>query len=189
MKLTKEKKQNLLLTILVITGLIYGVWYFLIDRQGRYAERDTNEKDRLEKEIKDTEIAIKRETNNREQAKVFQVYIQTAESQMPKGTVDAWLLKELSDIAAKNHLTLDNTLLQPLKALSDFKMKGQPYELAGFHMDIKGEFNQIGSFIQEMENKMPMVEINDISITSGSEAAPYIHTVSMTVCVCLQRKI
>jgi Tfp pilus assembly protein PilO len=184
MKLTKEKQQNLILTILLTVGVIYGVWVGGIDMQGKKESRDTKERDRLEKEIKDTENAIKRERNNREQAKVYQNYIAMTEEKMPKGNVETWLVKELSEIAAHHNLTLFNTALQPLKEISDFKLKGQPYQLEGFHMDFKGEYNQIGAFIQEVENQMPMVEIYDMSISKGGEGGlPHVHTVAMTVCV------
>jgi Tfp pilus assembly protein PilO len=191
MKLTKEKKQNLMLTIILTIGMIYGAWYLGVETQGTKEKRDTNERDRLADEIKKTENANLREKNNREQAKVFQNYIHVAEEKMPKGTVDAWLLKELSDIAARHNVTLGNSILQPVRELGDFKMKGQPYVLEGFHIDFKGEFNQIGSFIQEMENSMPMVEIHDISITSGSVVSgsevAYIHSASMTICVVVRK--
>src|SRR4051812_4706158 len=96
MKLTKEKKQNLFLTILITVGVIYGVWFFGIKAQAGKEHKDTLEKERLEKAVKDTENSIKRERNNREQAKSFQAYIITAESKMPKGNVETWLVKELA---------------------------------------------------------------------------------------------
>jgi Tfp pilus assembly protein PilO len=183
MKLSKEKKQHWILTIIVMVAIIYGVWFYGIDKQAQKERSDTNEKDNLAQEIADTDKAILREKNNREQAKVFQNYIAMAESKMPKGNTETWLVTELSNIATRHKITLLNTVLQPVKSLSDFKFSGQPYQLEGFHLDLKGEFNQIGSFIQDMENSMPMVEVNEVSITSGSEIAPYVHSVSMSICI------
>lgn len=183
MKLTKEKRDRFILTILLMVGLVYGVWYLGIKKQAEKEGRDIRERDRLAQEIKDTETKIKRENNNRENAKAFQNYIAATEEKMPKGNVETWIVKELSDLAAKHNLVLQNTVLQPVKDLSEYKMKNQPYQLEGYHLDFKGEFNQIGTFIQDIENEMPMVEVNDISVTAGSDTAPYIHTVSMSVCV------
>jgi len=183
MKLTKEKQQHLILTILLTVGAIYGVWYFGIKMQAAKEATDTNEKNTLATQIQDIQKKILIERNNREQAKSFQAYIITAETKMPTGNVETWLVKELSDIASRHQLTLLNTALLPIKSLSDFKFKNQPYQLEGFHLDFKGEFNQIGSFIKDVENSMPMIEVNDISITSGSEIAPYMHSASMSLCI------
>lgn len=187
MKLSPEKQKSWILTIVVMTLLIVVTWYFAVQGLQKKQTRDTKESIRLEGEAKNRQIQILTETNNREQAKSFQNYIMLQEEQMPKANPDTWLVRELSELAGKHKFQINNTTLQEIKELSDFKFKDQPYKLVGLRFDFKGDYNQIGSFLQDLENNLPLMEVDDLSITSGSEAGPHIHTVTMRVSMVIKQ--
>lgn len=181
MKLSPEKQKNLILAILVVVGTAFGLWYFLVNGLTEKEKKDTKENIKLEADIKKTEETIAKEKSDREEAKVYQAYIEASEKQMPKGNPETWLVTILSEFAAQQKLQLAGTTIQPVTEISDFKFKEQPYKLVGFRFEFKGDLNQIGRFLQEIENKLPLMEVDDFSINAGSDVAPYVHTVSMRI--------
>lgn len=181
MKLTPEKQKNLSLAILIVVILIVGMWYFFINTQRQSEKTGRTELTKLKEDVKQRSSAIVKEKNDRNQATVYQAYISTYEEQMPKGNPETWLVRTLSDLATQQKLQLSSTMIESLSELSDFKFKNQPYKLVGFRFEFKGEFNQIGKFIETLENKMPLMEVDDLSISAGSDVAPHIHSIAMRI--------
>jgi Tfp pilus assembly protein PilO len=181
MKLSPEKQKAFALTLLIVVACVGATWYFLI--QGLQKNNRVNDATlkRLNGEIDKLKKEISTEESNRAQAKSFQTFINHYEEQMPKGNAETWLVKKLTDMALKHKLSISNTTVQPLKDLSESKFAGKNYELIGFRFEFEAEFNHIGEFIEDLENSMPLLEVDDLTITTGSNKAPHIHTVSMRI--------
>lgn len=185
MKLTPEKQKHLAVAVIVAIGVAGALWYFGVQGLQKKRKNDTAELDRIQGETKKKEQEKQTELANRETAKIYQAYIKSLEDQMPGGGAEMWFEKNLRAIAKRYQLDLSNTGVQPIKALSDFKFKGQPYKLEGFRFEFKGELNQIGQFLQDIENNLPLMEVYELSITSGSGGGSgegvYVHSVAMCV--------
>jgi hypothetical protein len=189
MKLTSEKKQKFLLTLIVVIGVVYGVYYLLISMgfQKQKVENQktlTTTKDAVSKFKKQ----IDTEKSNRVKAKSYQAYIPACEAGMPKGSSEeTWLLKTLSELAHEFKIKIMDTKVEPMDELSAIKFPSQPYELIGFRFKFTGEYDQIGEFIEYLENNMPLLEVDSISIDSGSEAAVFIHSVSLRISMVIKK--
>ena len=181
MKLSPEKQKKFVLTFLVMALAVAAIYFLVIQGLTIKQKADTAELKHLRQEIVNKKKEIQTEKNDRESAKQYQAFIAASESEMPKGNIETWLVKELSEIAIRQKLELSNTIIQPIRELSDFKFKDQPYRLEGVHFEFQGDFNQIGKFLEDIENNRPLMEVDDLTITAGSARAPYIHTVSMRV--------
>ncbi len=184
MKLSPEKQKSLALAVVVTIVAIGGLWFFGIQGLKKKQVNDNKKLGKLQVDVKTRSDAIQKEIDSRAQAKSYQAFLVSVEEKMPRGNPpDTWLVKELGALAKRHNLELLNTALQPTKELSDFKFKDQPYQLVGFHFEFKGELNQIGKFLETIENGMPMVEVDEIHIISGSEIAPHTHTVDMRISI------
>ncbi len=182
MKLSPEKQKHLALTLLVVVTVMIGLWYFAINGQKVAEKRNKKTLVQLKEKVEKYEKDIRKEKNDRDQAKSYQAMIDQYEGQMPpKGNPETWLVKTLSDLATQQKIQILNTTIQPISELSDFKFKKQPYKLVGFRFEFNGEFNQIGKFLENLENNIPLMEVDDLSITSGSPSARHIHTVAIRV--------
>jgi Tfp pilus assembly protein PilO len=181
MKLSPEKQKAFALTFLIVLACVGATWYFLI--QGLQKNNRVNDAKlkRLDGEIAQLKKEISTEESNRAQAKSFQLFIQQYEEQMPKGNAETWLVKKLTDMALKHNISISNTNVQLVKELSEHKFGGKNYELIGFRFEFEAEFNKIGKFIEDLENSMPLLEVDELTITAGSNKAPHIHTVSMRI--------
>ena len=183
MKLSPEKQKHLVMAIVIVVVVNYVAWNFLVQGQRSREVRDRKEIERLTGEVKKTEQTIQKEKNDREQAKAYQAYVAISEEKMVKGNAETWMLKTLSDMARAHGIDITNAVVQDsqVKELGDYKFKGQPYKLVGFWFEFKGDFNQIGKFLMDMENTLPFMEVDELSISTGSKQAPYIHSVSLRV--------
>lgn len=181
MKLAPEKQKNLILTVMLTVIVIVGSYYFGPRQLYSNKIRDSKMLKDLIDKVKTQEQVIAKEKRDSETAKAYQAYIIDCEEKMPKGNTETWLLTELNGLAERHHLKLANTVIRNVSDLSDFKFKDLFHKLVGYHFEFKGEFNQIGKFLRDLENQKLLMEIDEISITSGSDVAPHVHTVAMRV--------
>ncbi len=183
MKLIPEKQKHFAMTLLLVLAALIAVWYFLVQGLSVKQHHDTEEVSRLRDKIASQEKAIQTEKVNREQARAYQAFIAEREEQMPRKNenVETWFVKVISDLAGRQKLQITNTTLQSVKDLSDFKFRNQPYRLEGFQFQFRGEFSQIGRFLQELENTMPLAEVDDLTVTAGGGGEKYIHAVTLRI--------
>jgi Tfp pilus assembly protein PilO len=181
MKLSPEKQKKFLLTLIIVVGVAAGLWFFVITYLRTKDHKDTKALAQLKQDTKNRRDDISKERRNRQMAQSYVSYIANAEKQMPQGVAETWLVQQLGEIAGKHEISISNTAVQSIKPWSEFKFKDQPYQLVGFRFELKGEFNQIGKFLEDIENNVPLMEVDDISITAGSDISPHVHTVSIRV--------
>jgi Tfp pilus assembly protein PilO len=181
MNLTPEKRNQLVLTALLCAGAVYATFEFGIKGLQKKHQKEAMKRDELAQTIRKTQSAIRVELQNREEAKAYNAFIESAENQMPKGNPETWLVQELTGIASTHQLQIQNTTLQSLSEINEIKFRDQPYRIQGFRFELKGELDQIGLFLQEMEQKHGLIEVDEITITAGSDIAPHVHSVAVRI--------
>ena len=186
MKLSPEKQKKLALTVVIVVGALFGVWWFGICGLEEGNKRDDDAAKQTEGENKKLDDKIKKEESDHKKADRFQEYMAELEQKMPKGSPDTWLAKELGAIAGRQKLTLLNTTAQPLPELTDFKFGLKSYQLVGFRFEFKGDLNAIGEFLETMENTFPLIEVEELNITASSDVKPHVHTVAMRVAAAIK---
>ncbi len=188
MKLTPEKQKKLAISVVSMIVAAGCLYYFLV--MGLQGNQTTGEAERegLLEKIKKSETAYQVEKNHRTESIVYQNFLKSYGDKMPGKGVnpDTWLLQHFTEMAARYDLKISNTESKPLPDLAAFKFKGVPYTILGYHLEFKGEFNQIGRFIEAIENSNPLMEVDELSITTGSGGGEHIHTVTMRVSMVIQ---
>lgn len=179
MKLTAEKARQFALTLILVLGALGAIWYFLVQGLISKREKDEKEKENLGVKIAAQEKAIQTEISNRAAAQAFKEFIASWEKQIPHENVETWLVREISQVAARHGLQIANAVMQPPREGSDLKFRNQPYRLEGFVFDLEGEYNQIGCFLEDLENSMPLAETEEIEFAAGTGAVRHIHKASL----------
>jgi len=177
MKLSLEKQKKIALTLLVVVGVNFGAYWFGIQGLAGKRDSDTKKVEDLKSDIKKRTDEIAGELDSRGKARVFQDYIAIMEKQMPKGKTDTWLDNQMSQILAKHQLQISNPSVKPLDEFTHFLFKDQPYKLVGFQFEFVGELNQIGGFIEDIENNRPLMEVHDLNISAGGGGPSHLHRV------------
>ncbi|NUN93303.1 MAG: hypothetical protein HUU04_05940 [Verrucomicrobiae bacterium] len=175
MKLSAEKIRQLILVFLLVLGILGAVWHFLVRGLEVKRTRDEREKESLGAKIAEQKNAIQTEIHNREVAGAYRQFIARCEQQIPSEHVETWFVRKVSSVASHHGLQIVNTAIRPLREGSGVKFQNQPYRLEGFSFDVEGEFNQIGRFLEDLENSIPLVEVDEMGVAAGAGAARHIH--------------
>ncbi len=181
MSLSPQKQKAFALTLLLVVAGLFAFGYLVVKGMADKRDRDTAEVEQLQGKVAEKVKAIETEKQNRERAKTYQSFIANYEEQMPKGNVETWLVKQISELAIVHRVQIANTALQNIPEISDFRFHNQPYHMQGFQFDFHGEFLQIGQFLNDLENKMPLVEVENLTITAGAGGEKYLHGVQVTI--------
>ncbi len=182
MKLSPEKQKQLALTLLVVVGVNVCAWWFGVQGLTGKKASDTKKLEKIKSEVGKCKDKIKKETEDRASAQVYKEYIVATEEKIPKTNVETWFLNELTQMATRQKLSLSSSPIQDLdEQLIKFKFKDMPYKLVGLRFELIGELHDIGKFIEDIENNRPLMEVHEITITTGSPKGVYSHTVVMLV--------
>ena len=179
MKFNTEKVQQFTLTLILVLGVLGALWYFLVHGLIVRREMDEKEKENLGTKLAAQQKAIETEISNRTTAQVYKEFIASCEKQIPRENVETWLVREISQVAARHGLQIANTVMQPPREGSNLKFRNQPYRLEGFVFDLEGEYNQIGLFLEDLENSMPLAELDEIEFAAGTSSARHIHKANL----------
>ncbi len=179
MKLNAEKARQLALTLILVLGALGAIWYVGVQRLIAIREKDETEKESLKVKIVAQEKAIQTEISNRAAAHTYKNFIASCEQQIPRENIETWLVRGISQVAVRHGLQIANTMMQPPREGSNLKFRNQPYRIEGFVFDIEGEYNQIGCFLEDLENSMPLAETEEIEFVAGTGAARHIHKASL----------
>jgi len=110
----------------------------------------------------------------------MQQFIEAHEATMVGGDQFAWVIREISQLAESQPVA--NVIIQPgAVAPHSRKPIRQCYVT---HLEFTGDYDQIGTFIQTLENHFPEGEIRSLNI--GATDAPTIHRVTLDLALLIR---
>jgi len=169
-KLSKEKRDKLILTIIVVVGALGVLYTYVYGAQkdrlntlelqiaGVRAKLDSAERMARSEEIVARNLA--------ESKKLFEEH--TADM-APSGQYYLWFLTLLTEFRKEQGLGTDFLvdLSQPefidIGLLPNFQ-----FQAASFGVRLNGRFHEVGKFIADLENAYPYFRVQDVRMTPGS---------------------
>ena len=169
MKLSKEKRDQLLLVGLITSGVLAGLWYGLVK----------NRMDRLET----TQMRVAQAHQKYEQAQSWIGRADTVKAEMASvveqlGTIESemaspadpysWGFLLLEKAKANHRIEIENLTRPEIRAvtlLPDF-----PYQAAIFTVNGFAFYHDLGRFVSEFENRFPFYRIQRLSLASGLDS-------------------
>ena len=168
-RLSKEKRDRLILVIIMTVAIGVGLWYGII----------TTRKERLE-EVK---VSIRAAVDKLEKARKLVKQADKADSQL-EAAVDK--LKEVEDTMASgvDHYTWAILLLEKARTGHEVKIievtrpvKGEvgllaqfPYQAAIFTVRGAGHYHDLGKFLADFENSFPYFRVQNITLSPGLDS-------------------
>jgi len=171
-KLSKTKRDHLILVGIATAGVISALWFFVIGNQkeklveienqtqlllGRIgvAEKTLTDADKIENQLE----ASKQELAQRE------------ETLTPARDAYAWMLKTITRFSAPGQLPAGVGLNVQIKTPEFGEMVMIPkffYKAATFHITGVGFYQEYGKFIADFENAFPYFRIQNLEIVPGT---------------------
>ncbi len=172
--LSKEKLQRFVLAILValiVTGVV--VQFYTLKELRELSEcRDKIET--LKTQLADAEAAVQAATQAEPVRKQIQAFIEAQDARMITGDPFAWAVRELTLVAEKHPVHILNWQL----GTKGQHAKKSSYGTIAIRVDVSGRYDEIGHFLEDLENKFPSGQIRSLTL-GGAQADTAVHQASL----------
>ena len=164
MALTKEKRDQLILTGLMSTMIIVGVWMLLITPTKAKLVRLDGEISASAGQLADAESKVARAGQIELEIQEIGKRLGTMEKDMVEGDPSTWIRVRLNEFVRDGqHKLRERNIGQPeqveIGALPDF-----PYQAIKFKIYGTGFYEEVGRFITDLENTFPYVRVQQIDL-------------------------
>jgi Tfp pilus assembly protein PilO len=166
-KISPEKRNQLVLTIIGTLALVGVVYFFLIGPQklaNRQLDQETSALEAKRAQINQT---IKVADVTAKNAADVAVRLSQAETDVASGDVFAWVFDTLRQFKSGYHIEIPN-IGQPTQTEVDL-LAGFPYKQISVSLQGTGNFHDIGKFIADLENKFPHMRVANLSLEPAGD--------------------
>jgi hypothetical protein len=167
MKISKDKRNKLIMVAAATAGIVFALWYLLIRSQNvgikelsiKIATAETREH-QVQMAIKSSE-KIQSELNgvNREMAVI--------EREMASGDLYSWMYNTIKDFKSSYRIEIPqfSGIEPPAECTLMYKF---PFKQIRMTVNGSGYFHDVGKFIADFENHFPHMRIQNVELTPGS---------------------
>jgi hypothetical protein len=170
-QLSKEKRKQLVLVLLLTCGALVGLWFGLVNAQKKSLAglaQNTKAAERklqmVKQTIEDAEVieAQLLEASNR---------LARAENTMASGDLYAWAINTLKQFKLPYHVEIPQ--FSQVDGPKDMSMLPSfPYKQASMTVSGTAQFNDFGRFIADFENEFPYVRVLNLTLEPVSAMIP-----------------
>ena len=169
-KLTKEKRDQLILVGIGTLALSFGLWYAVIRSQNQTVQvvlkRTQEVRDKIDKADKALKTAPTVEANLETAAK----RLKEIELSMASGDMYSWVINTINQFIVNQKVTIpvfSREVIGDVGMLSKF-----PYKAATFILKGTARYHDFGRFVADFENAFPYIRVQNLEIipsTTGDE--------------------
>ncbi len=167
-RLSKEKRDRLILVVILTIALSVGLWYGIITtRKERLAETKAAIRAAIDKLEKARNLV---KQTGRAEAQVAEAVnkLKVVEDAMASGDYYTWAIQLLVEHVRDRHQVRIIETTRPVKGevllLAQF-----PYQAAIFTVRGAGHYHDFGKFLADFENRFPYFRVQNLSLAPGSD--------------------
>jgi Tfp pilus assembly protein PilO len=171
-KLSKEKRNQLVLIAIATVGVMGGVWWFVIAFQQSKLKEVARKTDSVQKEIDKTKKVVSEASQVETELKEANGRLAVIEETMPSGDLYAQLVSRFKQFnAASYRVDIPQYGLPVVGEVS--LLPGFPYHQATVNVTGTAYYWDLGKFIAEFENRFPYSRIQNLGLEpSGNTSSP-----------------
>ena len=162
-KLSKEKRSQLLLVVLLTGGLLAALWFGLIRFQQQHLEVLAQSKIAAERKFQQVKQAI--ETADLVETQVVEAgkRLSKIESTMASGDLYAWTIDTLRRF--KLGYKVEIPQFSQIDGPKEMNMlAGFPYKQATMSISGTAAYSELGKFVSDFENQFPYMRLLNLSL-------------------------
>ena len=172
-KLSKEKRDQLILTVLMTGMIVTGVWMLLIGPTRTAITRLNSEVHTSAAQLADAQNIVARAGQIDLEMQTVGKFLGKMEVDMVTGDPNLWMRLKLGEFQSKRDYKVDiPTISEPLEgeigALPDF-----PYRAMVFRLFGTAFYHDLGNFIAEFENAYPYMRVQRLDVQPDANAGQY----------------
>ena len=167
MKLTKEKRDQLILTCMGTLVMLVAIWYLWISPRYDAIKRYDHDIGARQSTLQEMEDTIAKAAASSEQLRETTNTLIQAESDLAFGDPNAWIYDTMRhfksrykvDISLASQATVDEVDLLPT----------YPYKQLRFGVNGNGFYHDLGQFVTDFENEFPHARIANVRIEPAND--------------------
>ena len=176
-KLSKDQIQKIVLGVMLLFGVVYGYFEFLLGPLAAGRAAALKETEALGPKIAAARQQILKAKNLEEAAPTSQRVLDQVNAMIPDGAPIAWVPTRLTELF--KHEGVDKVSARMISELSDKEIPG--YSKIAWSMEFpQVEVLTIANAIAALENREPLMEIQSLEIEAGRENVQF-QRVSLTL--------
>ena len=167
--LSKEKRDKLILVVIITAGILVGAWYGIITVQkkaiGSLAQQTAEQKAKVE----GAKRLIASATDLQNKAAAANAKLRTIEESMASGDMYSWVILMVNKFRADRKVDIpqfSREITTEVAVLPRF-----PYKAALFNLRGTAHFHDFGKFIADFENAFPFLRVQNIELEPASESS------------------
>src|SRR6185436_3681094 len=162
-KLSKEKRNQLILVVMLTTMGVAGLWFGLINTLQQKIHQLEESKAVVAGKL--TEIEQKGKSADRIEAELEQSTkeLTRVEDEMASGDLLAWMLKTVGLLKLQHKVELPS--LSPPEVKDVNLLPKFPYKQAGYTIGGTAYFHDLGKFVADVENQYPYFRLANLDIS------------------------
>jgi hypothetical protein len=164
-KLSKEKRNQLILVVLVILGAVAGLGLGLVKYQKENLVRLAERKAVAEKKLAQMEDAVKHAARIQSDLADAKLTLSQLESDIaPVGDLYSWLISTIRSFKA-GYRQVEIPQYSQIGPTTDMTMlPGFPYKQASMTIAGKAHYHDLGRFLADFENRFPHIRILNLAL-------------------------
>ncbi len=169
-KLSKEKRNQLVLIAIGTVGIMASLWWFLISFQQSKQAEIAHKINGVQQEIEKTKKVVREADQVRAALKEATDKLSAIENTMPSGDLYSLLVSRLKQFNAPSFRVEIPQFGLPV--VGEVPLPDFPYHQATVSVTGVAYYWDLGRFISEFENKFPYSRIQNLTMEPGGGATP-----------------
>lgn len=160
-RLSKEKKQHLLLVCVGVVGVLAGLWFGLINWQNSQLAKLNADRAAAQLKLDGMIDTSKREGQIAAELAQETRRLQEAELQMASGDLYAWIINTVRDFKT-GYPAVDIPQFSTIQVGDTTLLPKFPYRQASLTVAGKACYHDLGKFIADFENRFPYIRLQNL---------------------------
>jgi hypothetical protein len=165
-KLPKERRQQLILVVVITAVVLAGLWFGVIAVQQQSILKLADDKTQAKVKLDSREQQIKNaEVLEAQSTKATKELAELENDMAPSGDPYAWLYSKIKEFKAQYKVEIPQ-LSQPVVSEVDILPKF-PYKQATFAVGGTAYFHELGKFLADFENHFPYFRVQNLDVQTA----------------------
>jgi Tfp pilus assembly protein PilO len=164
-QLPKDKRNRLILVILITASLLAGLWFGLIGYQQKRLQELAERRSSVQTKLDKVQQVVKNADFVESETAITTKRLSELEEDMVTGDPYAWMYSKMKEFKASYKVDMPQLVLSEIKEVS--LLPKFPYKQARFTIGGTAFYHDLGRFVADFENHFPLFRVLNLDLTQA----------------------
>lgn len=168
-RLSKDKRDRLILVVVGTLAIIIGLWYGLITQQRKALDRIAERAREQEQKVKNGQRLVASSADLQQSVEKANAKLRAIEQTMASGDMYSWIILTMNKFRANRQVDIpqfSREVTTEVGVLPRF-----PYRAALFNVRGTAFYHDFGKFIADFENTFPILRVQNVELEPASSSS------------------